>query len=485
MRQKFSKGAIISILLAIFLAGCGSQDEGAKTTTIDPDTSVTLKVMYFNEQQFYQTYGNIFTAKYPNVQFEVISTMNASQSADPTQALIDLIDANQPDIVMLSMSQYETLAADGRLYDLESVIEQSGFDLNNMVDGVIQLLRDAGGGKLYGLSPTFNTDALFYNKDLFAKYGIPEPTDFMTWEEVMQLAARFPTDGDDETRIYGLAGSMFVQNAFELVQDIAAAKGLNYLNAEATELMMNEPEWKEIFQSIVEGYKSNTISMPVSQGGGDGGMPFNRNSMYFLQGRAAMVVDSSTTINMMNMGATRAAGGGGGTDTNAQRQPQMQQINWGVVTAPVDATTPDMTSTYTVSQIFAVSAASSQTNIAWEFIKYVHSNEAAKVRSNTSTVLQSLAGYEVSANGVNLEAFYKLSPMPMESTRWYPKGFRSSFNTITNEEINAAVSGSKTVDEAFASIVSRGADALAEANLSGEKEQEGVGSGVQGIFIRG
>ncbi|XEC95897.1 ABC transporter substrate-binding protein [Paenibacillus tarimensis] len=481
MTRKYSKSLIISILLALLLAGCGSKDSNTETTTIDPDTPVTLKVAYMNEQAFFQTYGNIFTAKYPNVQFEVIPTMNAAQSADPMQALIDLIDANQPDIIMLSLTQYEQLAADGRLYDLESVIQQSGFDLNNMVDGVLQLLRDAGGGKLYGLSPTFNTDALFYNKDLFAKYGIPEPTDFMTWEEVLQLAARFPTDGDDETRIYGLAGSIFAQNAFELIQDIASAKGLNYLNAEATELMMNEPEWKEIFLSVVEGYKSKTISLPVAtQGGGNGGgMRFNRDSIYFLQGRAAMVVDSSITINMMNMGTGRGGGGGAGAGT----QQQLQQINWGVVTAPVDAATPDMTSTYTVSQIFAVSAASSQTSMAWEFIKYVHSEEAAKIRSNTSTELQSRTGYEVNANGVNLEAFYKLNPMTMESTHWYPKGFRSSFNAIADEEINAAVSEAKTIDDAFASLLSRGADALAEANLSGEKEQEGAGFGVQGIFI--
>src|SRR5690606_1131010 len=108
------------------------------------------------------------------------------------------------------------------------------------------------------------------------------------------------------------------------------------------------------------------------------------------------------------MAVTRGSSGGGGivsNDGGGGRSPQQRQaINWGVVTAPVDAATPDMTGSFNVSQVFAVNAASSQTNMAWEFIKYVHSDEAAKIRSNTATELQSRLGYTTNTSGVNLEA---------------------------------------------------------------------------------
>ncbi|MDQ6422388.1 extracellular solute-binding protein [Paenibacillus sp. LHD-117] len=483
-KRKFTHSIMLLLLIAM-LAGCASGNGGGKKEALDPDTPVTLKVAYFNEQAFYQSYGNVFSAKYPNVTFEIIPTMEVSQAEDPSQAMSDLIDAEQPDVVLLTTEQYETLAANGKLYDLDAMVQQTGFDIENIVEGVVQSLRDAGGGKLYGLSPSFNTKALYYNKDLFTKYGVPEPTDNMTWEEVLQLAARFPTDGDDESRIYGFAPSMFDQNPFKLIQNIAAAKGLKYLNADATELTMSEPEWKEIFEAVVGGYEQKSVFMPESSPQG-----FSMDGMLFQEGRAAMVVDNSMMMVMSGKGMAAGAvtmRAAKSSDGEVKEFEQPEPINMGVVTAPVDASAPDQTSEYELSQIFAVNAASSQADQAWAFIQYVHSDEAAKIRAKTSVGLESRVGYETSANGDDLSPFYKLKPMPKESTEWYPKGFRASFTTIAGEEIGAAASGSKTFDEAFDALVSRGKDALAEANLSGEKERDGEGFGgmVNSIFIGG
>lgn len=468
---KWRSGSLIAMpLVAAMLAGCASGGGGNREETLDPDVPVTLKIAYFNEQAFYQSYGNVFSAKYPNVEFEIVPTMEMSMGEDPVQAMSDLIDNEQPDVVLLTMEQYESLSADGKLYDLDAMVQQSGFDIDNIVEGVVQLLRDSGGGKLYGLAPSFNTKALYYNKDLFAKYGVPEPTDNMTWEEVLQLAARFPTDGDDESRVYGYAPSMFEQSPFKLIQDMAAAKGLQYLNADATELTMSEPEWKEIFEAVVGGYAGKSLFMPESQGQG-----FSLNGMLFQQGRAAMVVDNSMLLGMNGRGMMASAAvsvkAGSSGDSVVEEVTPPEPINMGIVTAPVDASSPDQTSEYEISQIFAVNAASQQVDRAWEFVKYVHGEEAAKIRAKSMAGLESRVGFETGSDGSDLSAFYKLKPLPKETTAWYPKGFRASFATIAGEEIGAAASGSKTAEEAFDALLSRGKDALAEANLSGEKER--------------
>ena len=52
----------------------------------------------------------------------------------------------------------------------------------------------------------FYSQAIFYNKDMFNKYGIPLPEDRMSWEKkLFELAQRFPTDGAKDKRVYGLS----------------------------------------------------------------------------------------------------------------------------------------------------------------------------------------------------------------------------------------------------------------------------------------
>jgi hypothetical protein len=52
---------------------------------------------------------------------------------------------------------------DGKLYALDSVIQQDKYDIEGIHPAIRKLLRDKGNGKLFGLSPTFNSSALYYN----------------------------------------------------------------------------------------------------------------------------------------------------------------------------------------------------------------------------------------------------------------------------------------------------------------------------------
>jgi multiple sugar transport system substrate-binding protein len=383
---------------------------------------------------------------------------------------------------MMSQDQYAKLSKDGKLYALDSVIQQDKFDLANMVPGVVELLKNKGGSKLYGLSPSFSTKALFYNKDLFDKQGIPYPTDKMSWEEVLKLANRFPSTGTDETRIYGLAQSMFMQNPFELVQTIAKSKQWSLLDADGKNLTMDTPEWKNIFEQVVAGYQSKTVSQPgnstnSSQSGGSNNfkvkgkaaISIGEDSNLFLAGRAAMMIDNSFLLNQMDMMK----------DMKKDAKP----INWDVVTEPVDPANPDVSDSFTLSQIWGINALSAHVSAAWEFIKYVHSDEMAKIRSKSSPELISRTAYTVDKQGRSLGAFYKLKPNSDAAIQLYPKGFRAAFDEIASAEIKAAIAKTKSVNDALAAIKDKGQKALTEANISGEKESEGEMGPRQQFFI--
>jgi multiple sugar transport system substrate-binding protein len=98
-----------------------------------------------------------------------------------------------PDVLNIDNPDVQQLAASGALASLE--------DFGVTADGYAQGIVDANSykGKLYGLQPTTQTLALFYNKDIFDPAGLQPPT---TWDELKQTARKL-TEGDR----YGVAFS--------------------------------------------------------------------------------------------------------------------------------------------------------------------------------------------------------------------------------------------------------------------------------------
>ena len=65
-------------------------------------------------------------------------------------------------------------------------------------------MKNAGGGKLYALAPTFSSSALIYNKKMFQDAGVDFPKDGMTWDETFDLSKRL-AKGEGESRINGFS----------------------------------------------------------------------------------------------------------------------------------------------------------------------------------------------------------------------------------------------------------------------------------------
>ncbi|MDG0794444.1 extracellular solute-binding protein [Cohnella ginsengisoli] len=102
------------------------------------------------------------------------------------------------------------LSAAGLLKPLDAWMKRDKVSDDSWQSAVKQTLREAGGGQLYGYAPEFTGHALYYNRKLFREYGIPEPTEGMTWEEVMNLAIKF--DGVQKKRKAGLRPELRLQH---------------------------------------------------------------------------------------------------------------------------------------------------------------------------------------------------------------------------------------------------------------------------------
>lgn len=435
------------LLLAVVTSGC-SNDSDEEITEVDPNIQAALKVMHFNEKHFHNTYGNFFTAKFPNVEIEVISTQYLFSVPPERQkeAFMEMIKEKQPDVIMLEVSQMEELVQEDALYRLDAVIKRDNFDIENILPAVTEKIKEAGGGSLYGLAPRFNSNALFYNIDLFNQYNIELPRDRMTWDEVFELAQRFPTSGSESERIYGFANSNTMDDSVaSTIFTLGMTEGLSYVSSDAKKVSMDSEQWRGIMERVVKAYKSGAINTSSDQGAND----------LFIGNRIAMRYEGSFYLSQITY------------QDNKKGKP----LNWGIVTVPVDPSNPNMTGPLSISDLFGINAASPNKSLAWEFIKLANSEQVAKALSKTLDLsLSTRPAFVTDMNGKQLDAFYALGVSGERSQRYdkLPRGFNMS--SIIQKAISGVIADEHTLDEAVNMIQELGNGLL--TRLYEKQEQE-------------
>jgi multiple sugar transport system substrate-binding protein len=87
--------------------------------------------------------------------------------------------------------------------DLSGLIKKANIDLGNFVPQSVQGIHGLTDGKTMSALPfSINAGALFYNKNLFDKFGVAYPTDGMTWDQVLALSRKL-TREEDGTQYIG------------------------------------------------------------------------------------------------------------------------------------------------------------------------------------------------------------------------------------------------------------------------------------------
>jgi multiple sugar transport system substrate-binding protein len=73
-------------------------------------------------------------------------------------------------------------------FDLTALSKEMNIDLGRFEPATLEAIKKMGG--LYGLPIKNGGLAMYYNKDIFNKFGVPYPKDGMTWEEVAELSKK-------------------------------------------------------------------------------------------------------------------------------------------------------------------------------------------------------------------------------------------------------------------------------------------------------
>lgn len=463
--MRFNRTTMLNLSLTLtllggLLAGCSSE---SAVSEVKEET--TIKVMYYSESSFYQQYGMLFSAIYPEVKVEVVSTqsMYNGEVIDMKKAMKDFIAEQKPDVLMLSTEEYRVMAAEGKLYNLEAFIKEDNYDLEGIIPGIVDYIKQQSDGILYGLSPTFQSQAIYYNKDLFAKHGVTLPEDKMSWEQLLQLAERFPTGGTKEERIYGLKMG-YNMSLFDFGINIGNSMGLSYVDSTTMQMMINTDSWKRAFGAADRAIKSGALYTE------DQNTMMSDNTTYehyllrdpFISGKVAMSIDYNYTLNQLNEAK----------DVLKDKGVQ----NWDLVTVPVNPQIPDESSGMMINQIFSIDAQSANAEAAWKFISYINGDEFARVTSKVQNGgFPARTKYLANDDGRNMAAFYRLKPSQSDMYKDFeklPQDFFTRFYGITQVEFQGVTDGKVTISEALDSIQEKGQQILLEEKNKGGEEEK-------------
>ncbi|GAA3405409.1 ABC transporter substrate-binding protein [Paenibacillus hodogayensis] len=175
--------------------------ETPKAPVVDMSKPITLT--FFNNASneiFEQEIGARIRAKYPNVTIKTVGN-------GFTRSNIEKLLASGEQIDLFWIGFQESIAdmkALGLAMDLTAFIKREGYDLSRFDDSALQMVKDQSDkGEIFALPWQVGSAVLFYNKDLFDKFGVSYPKDGMTWNETLELAKKV-TRSDNGVQYRGL-----------------------------------------------------------------------------------------------------------------------------------------------------------------------------------------------------------------------------------------------------------------------------------------
>lgn len=419
MKRNFlQKALIISLSFMLLAISVGSLEPKVSASS---NSKQTLKVLY-NDRYYFNE--ELFKQQFPDTQIQEVKW-------DGKSDLKAFIAKQSPDVVMLNTLEYKQLSKDNQLAELGQLIKRDNYNTATLYPDLLDALKVKG--KLYGLSPRFNTEAIFYNADLFKKYNVPMPKDGMTWEEILKLAAKFPTTGTKDTRIWGLHYPL--DNYTYLINDIATAEGATRFNPDTLKVTINTAAWKKVYSMAIKAIKSNTIE-------GSNLVGFDVDP--FIMGRAAMTVDQNSMSTLRGIAADKSH--------IAKYKPFTAKIAAG----PSDSKNRNMTRSVYIDSIMAIPTGSLNKDLAWDFIKYYNGVDFAKFKAEEPLGYSlSRMDYSKEYKGFSTESFYKLKPNLETPPYLNPIGIpfnNSQYSVIVHNELKQVFSNKKTLDKAMASI---------------------------------
>ncbi|MEK8130916.1 extracellular solute-binding protein [Paenibacillus filicis] len=356
---------------------------------LDPSLTYKLQVAVTDPSSFMVEYGRAFQQKYPNIRLELIPAGEeaAASSAVRQESSLQPLGEGKPDVMALRPAEFARLAGQGQLYALDGVIRQDAFPIETAHPGLIQALRAQGQGKLYGLASRFSQSAIYYNPELFDRYGIAHPKDGMTWEELLKIAESIGERGRKQG-IYGFSAASMT-NVSDLIVQMATDMKLQLTHSVKGKFMLDASRWRGAWDKVLADARKGYLYLPGQKLAAGASAADVKGEDPFSTGKAAMTLQSYGYASRLAI--------------------QSNRLDWDIVREPIRADRPGESMSLSIDQVYAVSAESPNLRAAWELVRFIQEEGGAKPPKNEQPDHWP-AMPVVQLPGKRMEAFYSLEP---------------------------------------------------------------------------
>jgi multiple sugar transport system substrate-binding protein len=386
--MKRSVWTIAVIVMAVVAASCAQkaetsdspqkqapvvQNQAPASENASPAKEVDLTAFTsvpFADNDFKLLVADPLSKKYPNVKITLIKQQTIDQLVAAGQA---------PDLI------FTWNAGISQFYDLDLIANQDGLMKANRMDSarfdknVIQALSDSKG--IIAVPYQLQLNALYYNKDIFDKFGVGYPKDGLTWEDTIGLAEKLSRTED------GIDYRGFEPGGIRRIQ---YTRSLAVVDSKTEKAHANQEDFKTIFNLLDRIY-----SIPNNQ-------PVKFNAYNYS-------MDFIKTKNVAMMAGWNLFS----TLVNAK------DLNWDAAQYPSYKETPNQFAAVDVQAVF-VTKSSAHKDDAMKVIEVLTSDDVQKLAAqklgfmtplSNESIRNALSQYE-GLNGKNLKGVLKSKPAP-------------------------------------------------------------------------
>lgn len=238
-------------------------------------TKLTLFHPSMTTEEFITIYGKSIVEKYPAIEIEVLNSKDGKiDELILTGTNIDIIGG-------MGESFINVLKELDATTDLSPWIKKHQYDLSTWDPVVTEFMQRYNGGIMTSIPHTTQTLAMYYNVDLFSKFGVPAPTKRWTWDDVKELNRRLTRE--DGGILYWGYDTRNAPNFFTLNQF-----SLPLIDADHDRVMFQNDDISKYMGNLVDIVKSH--GMDVFAG------PGNQLDLFVKEQRLAMVSTMNTNF---------------------------------------------------------------------------------------------------------------------------------------------------------------------------------------------